>query len=942
MPTTIQPSFARGELSPELFGRVDTTLYGTGLATAKNCIVHTYGGVSRRPGMRYTAPVKDHAVSPRLLPFTFSNADTYLIEMGHEYLRFIRNGGPVLDSDTTVTIAAITSAAPAVVTTTGAHGFSNGASVYISGVVGMTSVNQSWFTVANVTGTTFELTSQVDGTNIDATGYASYVSGGSVSEVYEVASPFPIAAVPYVRYSQTGDIITFVHVDYDPYELRRMAHDNWTLLPAEFIAEIDTNLDLTLTVNTTGAVTDRYQVTVLDDGGSESLPILAAAESANNILGATAANPVVITTANPNTVANGDTVEIKGVVGMTELNNRRFMVSGRTTTTFQLYTVDGSPLDGSDFTAWSSGGTVQKDFVEATNSNATRDNTVTWTVTPNARRYSIYRRSNGLYGFIGETDAASFDDENVAPAVNVSPPVYREPFRGDGNKPGAVGDYQQRRVYGGSTNQPDTSEFSKVGTRYDFTRTYPLKGDDAITATLTSQEAASIQHYVSLRDLMVFTSGSEWTISYGRDSAFSPDSIRQDVESNWGCSYLRPVVIGKRVLFAPPTRAAVRDYSYSFEIDGYNSRPISLPSQHLFDNNQIVSWAYSASPEGRVYMAMADGTAVSLTYESEEQVIAWTPFDTMGDFEQVAVLRSGAITGADEVYWVVKREVNGNTVRYIEMMKQAVLDDVRDCFFVDSGLTYDLPIAITNVTSTNPVVITTDSAHGLLDGDPIDLSDIIWASSFDEVRTTVRPSHLNNGRYIVASKTPTTFIVHNEFDEAVDGSAFAAYVRGGVVRKAVEEVVGLDHLEGMSVDVLADGSIVEGSVVTNGRLTFVRPFSRLHIGLPNVADVRTLNLQFSSREIAQAEGYLKRVTSVTVKFYKSRGLLAGPDESNMVELKQREYESLGSPIDLFSGTKQLTLPSSWNTNGQVLLRQRYPLPMTILAIIPHFEMEDGD
>ena len=96
MTRKIQPSFSSGELAPELHGRVDTTKYQSGLARARNVFVHTFGGISNRPGTRFVSEVGDGSKPVRLIPFRFSNVDTYILEFGHRYMRVLRNGSYVL------------------------------------------------------------------------------------------------------------------------------------------------------------------------------------------------------------------------------------------------------------------------------------------------------------------------------------------------------------------------------------------------------------------------------------------------------------------------------------------------------------------------------------------------------------------------------------------------------------------------------------------------------------------------------------------------------------------------------------------------------------------------------------------------------------------------------------------------------------------------------
>ena len=81
MTLKIQSSFTRGEVGPALYGRVDLAIYATALRRAKNMLVHQFGGVSNRPGMKYLGPVKDHAVGARLQRFQFKSTDTHVLEL---------------------------------------------------------------------------------------------------------------------------------------------------------------------------------------------------------------------------------------------------------------------------------------------------------------------------------------------------------------------------------------------------------------------------------------------------------------------------------------------------------------------------------------------------------------------------------------------------------------------------------------------------------------------------------------------------------------------------------------------------------------------------------------------------------------------------------------------------------------------------------------------
>lgn len=942
MPVLIQPAFSRGELSPSLYGRVDTAVYNVGLRKARNVVVHPYGGLSNRPGLMFIGPVKDHTAKPRLIKFQFNTTDTYYLEFGNLYMRVIRNDGHVLEA--AKTISGATQANPVVITAT-SHGYSNGDEVFIDEIVGMTELNGRRFKVANKTTHTFELTDQLTGDNIDGTGYTAYSSAGESSKVYEITTPYATADLFDIKFTQSADVMTLVHPSYEPRELTRTGHSSWTMSVIDFDPDQDHPTGLTATQNgTTGSTEYRYQVTAIaDDTLEESLPALNT--TSKTITGATAADPVVIT-ATGHGFLDGEQVEINGIVGMTELNGRRFTVDNKNANDFEL-----KGEDGSGHTAYASGGTANLTFMKVTNGNATLSATnnieVSWTEVTGAQRYAVYRYDNGLYGLIGETEEVNYtDDGGDAPDLDSAPPAQRLPFIGTDNYPGAVNYYEQRLVFGGTNNKPDTSFYSQAGAFSNMNVSTPSKADDAMTVTLTSQEVNRIRHFVLLSDLIILTSGEEWRVNAGDNSGFSVETLRQKPQSRWGAGHQRPITIGNTVLFVQDTNKIVRSIGYSLEIDGYTGSNMTLLANHLFRFHGIDEWAYASSPDPLVVAIKDDGMAAALTFDQEQGVLAWTTWDTPnGKFESVAAGRPTITDTYGAHFFVVKRTINGTTARYIERTHDRDFEDVRDCFFVDSGLSLDNPVTITGATAADPVVITAAS-HGFSNGDLVDIHDIEWVPDTDTYDTETQPDQLNGGRYKVANKTTHTFELTDAVTDAnIDGSAFNAYVEGGTARLAVTTVGGLHHLEGQSVVALANGNVVKNLTVADGEITLSLAASRVHVGLKMIADVETLDMEFATASDPTLQGKLKHVPKATIRFERSRGLWIGPAFDDMTEMKQREFEDYGEPTNLLTGDKEIILPPDWNTNGRIALRQRDPLPMTILAIIPHvvFETEDrGD
>lgn len=148
----------------------------------------------------------------------------------------------------------------------------------------------------------------------------------------------------------------------------------------------------------------------------------------------------------------------------------------------------------------------------------------------------------------------------------------------------------------------------------------------------------------------------------------------------------------------------------------------------------------------------------------------------------------------------------------------------------------------------------------------------------------------------------------------------------------VDEVTGLDHLEGKTVAILGDGSVVPSQVVSGGAVSLDGAYSKVIVGLPYTADLETLNLELPVGGTSQ--GRMKKIPLVTLRVKDSRGARVGLNQTVLQEVKQRQSEALGSPMQPYSGDWRVTIPSEWNTDGRLFVRQGYPLPVTVLDLIP--------
>lgn len=251
----IQQNFNTGEVTPLLAGRTDIAKYKNALKTSLNGIPLVQGGWTRRPGSIFIGECKNHSEKSVLYPFEFSVTQAYMLVFGPSYVRFIRNNG--LITLTAQDITGITKANPAVVTYNGADTYANGDRVAISGVVGMTQVNNRELQVANVNvgANTFELS------GVNSTAYDTYSSGGSVAEIYEVATPYTEAHLPTLKFTQSADVLYIAHPSYAPRKLTRTAHTSWTLSAIDFLDGPYLSTNTTATTLTLGGTTGSVTVT---------------------------------------------------------------------------------------------------------------------------------------------------------------------------------------------------------------------------------------------------------------------------------------------------------------------------------------------------------------------------------------------------------------------------------------------------------------------------------------------------------------------------------------------------------------------------------------------------------------------------------------------------------------------------------------------------------
>lgn len=141
----------------------------------------------------------------------------------------------------------------------------------------------------------------------------------------------------------------------------------------------------------------------------------------------------------------------------------------------------------------------------------------------------------------------------------------------------------------------------------------------------------------------------------------------------------------------------------------------------------------------------------------------------------------------------------------------------------------------------------------------------------------------------------------------------------------------LHHLEGETVAALADGNVVEGLVVANGKVTLPDPAERVTIGLPYDALIETLPLAIQTKS-GWTLARRSTVGEVVAKVIDTRGLWAGPDENSLFEIRPRQNEAFGEPNALKTGDMEIDVQATTSGECRIVLKSTQPLPFTITAV----------
>lgn len=621
--TPLLRSFNAGEWSPLMAGRIDLDKYGASCRVMQNFLPTPQGGAVARSGTAYVVDAYNYNSQSALLPFQFSTLQSCILEFGDHILRFITNDGLLL--------------AP----------------------------------------------------------------GGGI---YSVATPYDAADTPNIRYAQKNDVLYLFCANYPVYKLERLGSTDWRINQVSFTDGpwLETNYESNhasftgtggtplrnywtgMNNNQTGTITWNTDNLTTMTGYQITLPANNSYTFSGSIYNKKDMEPVSWTLLG--SVDNQNWVTIDSQSNFVDyVNDSSDWIQVYPSQAFQYYRINITAVytDSSIPPNVNSILVASKEDqpINITFDNLTNINFGEGFLQTDVGRLIRIQRSDGTWipfkilGVNG-TNSVTAQAQHM-PLLDTTITTYWRLglYCATNGFPSCGVFYSERLWMGGVAQYPDTVVGSQVGSYENMQPDDPRGGDisdsDAINVTLESRSQILWMNSDD-RGLVMGTSAGEWTIqsgaytNYTTASAISPKSILARSPTQRGSADVDAVRIDHQILYVQRSGRQVRAMSYSFEIDGYNSISLSTQASHL-GQPSIVRMAYQAEPYSNVWAIREDGVLLSLTYMQDQQVVGWAKHDVGGAVESIACIPAPD-SQQDTLWMVVRRQINGRTVRYVERL----------------------------------------------------------------------------------------------------------------------------------------------------------------------------------------------------------------------------------------------------------------------------------
>lgn len=273
----------------------------------------------------------------------------------------------------------------------------------------------------------------------------------------------------------------------------------------------------------------------------------------------------------------------------------------------------------------------------------------------------------------------------VSYPANIAGKFYAPSWGNRQGWPNAVGFFQGRLGW----YKGYKAELSKIDDFTNFEVSLKVQDNDAIQSILKASGMCDIRYALSVRRLILLTDGGEYI---NTSDVMTPASSGIIQQSNYGTEYVRPLVIGSRVLFVQLMGGRLLDLQYDYASDNWQADDLCALAPHLFAGKKIIQLDYQTTPQGIVWVLLDDGSVLTLSYSRQHEVLAWTRQQTAGQVEALCVLPG---ENENEVFFAVNR----SGVRTVEILASQETPAARaDSVCVDSAVVKNFSTAQTVIT----------------------------------------------------------------------------------------------------------------------------------------------------------------------------------------------------------------------------------------------------
>jgi hypothetical protein len=537
--------------------------------------------------------------------------------------------------------------------------------------------------------------------------------------------------------------------------------------------------------------------------------------------------------------------------------------------------------------------------------------------------------------------------------------------------PRAVLFHDGRLWYGGSRTAPNVFIGSRSDDYDNFDRglsygSTPTLGDDdyAIVKRVQGKNLQTIQWMASQGEYLVLgSSGGEFrTFSSTSGGVLTPRTCVVRPSTFRGSPRRSPVQIDSQVLFIHRNRRELYELKYDVVKDNFSAKNLMLLAEDVPDSDVngvggIQHISYQASPDSVIWMVHGDGSLISMTYEPDQKVIGVAPHRIGLEgvtVQDIAIIQNPDAT-ANEMWFLLRLKLDGTTEQYVCYMdkqyrpalsyEQASNEEkvraLDEAYFVDIGLKYDDPKLLASFTKDVEGVFTSTS-HGFSDDDNV------------KFRVPQGPDELKLLSAIVSDATTHTFKLKDSGGNYIDTTDWAdlgevpdpsiTNMNSPLVRKEITTITGLDHLEGLVVQVLADGAVHPDRTVASGSITLQRRASIVVVGLGYLYKGQTQRF-IGGAKLGTDQGQPTNIDHVAMVLHNTMGGEFGIGngiERPLEPLIFREGSgNMNQSPPLFTGEKVVPTEGGWDVDATVYFENTQPLPMTVLAVMPRMQTNEG-